>query len=664
MRRPRLIGTTAAAAVLAGSVIAGGTTAFVETPTAFEVLDGARETADTGTAPTTVTLPTGDRVTLLPNATHAIEPAPGREDASFIIPPSPSGDTVVVPTDRVAAIEAGEEDPRRYNVTELLKAGQADAAAALESELDDRAYVGLIPDTSPATTIAAVEELQKLRVSLRDRDGEAPDGSWVVCGARDGSGYEMIAIDANGEGSVELPPGDYIVVAGFWSDPTDTERGQTIMGITPVTIEGTPYDLHLDGDDAQPVSVDVEQNDAEFLNAIMSVGAQGGDVNTGYSTFLGPNEDAFLLPEPDLPELTQSFLYQATLRSPEGAEDPYVYNLAFHDGTAFPDETAFSVSDDELATVETDYRDLGVPYAGKTCDYGDYTERQLGNGFCRVIATAVPSQRTTYYTADPEITWRNGLSAGGLDENGDIVDGFRVSYNAIFEPGRSERVTPRGGFAAGIASAARIDKEGTDFLFVPVAPIGGGNEESLFLYGVKGKYALSRDGQPIADSDLDFYWQNVYTPLPEGDAGRYTLIADVTEPSRGTVFGTDASIEWRFDSSPVEDDEWRDIALPVVQLTADDIEGGYGELDGCQKIVLELRPDPNGAVVHAEDMTFEVSYNDGRTWKTVNIDREGNTATAELDHPLGARWVSVRMTARDDAGTEVEHTTIRAYGLK
>jgi hypothetical protein len=63
-------------------------------------------------------------------------------------------------------------------------------------------------------------------------------------------------------------------------------------------------------------------------------------------------------------------------------------------------------------------------------------------------------------------------------------------------------------------------------------------------------------------------------------------------------------------------------------------------------------------------MTFEVSYDDGATWKAVELDRDGDTATAELDHPRKARWVSVRMTALDDRGTEVEHTTIRAYGLR
>jgi hypothetical protein len=657
MRQSRLIGAAAAAAVIAGSVFAG-TSAYAQAPSNVPTGQAA--------APTTVTLPTGDRVTVLPNGSTAIEPAPGREDASFITPSSPSGDIVVVPTDQVAAIQAGEADPRRYNVSELLGAGITDAAAAPESELDDRPYAGLIPDTAPAAFTAEEEEdLQKLRVSLRDRDGEAPDQSWVMWAARDGSDFGLIEIEDYGDGGVALPSGDYVVVAGFWAEPTETERGQMIMGMTPVTIGDTLYDLVLDGADAQPVSVDVEREDAQALSTIMSIEARHDDVNLGYGTYISPQHDAFLLPEPDLAEFTQGFLYQTVFTSPEGAEEAYAYNLAFHDAAGYPEDTVYSVADDDLAIVETDYRDLGVPTAGATCDYGDLSDRQIGLGFCRVLDTVVPSQRTMYYTADPEIKWDNAMRGGELNEEGDFTDGFFVSYDAVFEPGRSDRVMPRGGLAAGISSAARFNEEGADFLYAPVAPVGGGNDEQLVIVGAKGTYELSRDGETLAAGEgHDFYWQNVFTELAAGDAGRYTLAADVTQAAATTVFGTDASVEWQFDSAPVEEWEWRDLALPVVQFSAEDIEGGYGERGACQEITLELRVDEYGPVVHAVDMAFEVSYDDGRTWKAVDIERDGDIATAELRHPRGAEFVSVRMSATDDAGTEVEHTTIRAYGIE
>lgn len=658
MRQRKRIGSAVAAtAVLAGSVIAGGTAATAETL--------APALAVQESAPTTIELPTGDRVTVFPNGTNGIEPGPGREDASFITPPSPSGDLVVVPIDRVAAIEAGEEDPRRYNVSALLRAGEADAAAASASELDDRPYAGLIPDTSPVQTFAE-EDLQKLNVSLRDRDGEAPGGSNIVWVARDGSDFGRLPVDENGTGGIALPPGDYVLAVSFWDLATDTARGERTFGIVTVTVGDEPTALAIDAADAAPVGVEVEQEDAVFLDAVLSVNA-GGALNVAAAGFLGPEYDAFLLPEPDLPDL--SFLYQPTLASPEGSDDPYAYNLAFHDATGFPDDPSFAPADDDLAIVETSYRDLGTPYSADvadTCDYGDYTDRQLGLGFCRLIATAVPSERTMYYTADPEINWTNALKAGESNDADRVVNGFLVTYDQIFEAGESERTMPNGGLSSGVAEMYQVADEGANAFGGGPAPVGGGNNEDLIVIGARGDAVLTRDGETIAAvTDIDFYRQSLFAELPEGDAGRYTLTADTTQSSTASVFGTDAHVAWTFDIAPIPDGEvFEHLPLPVVQLTSEGIEGGYAERGECQEITLDLRSYEYGPVVHAEEMSFEVSYDDGATWKEVELDRDGDTATAELDHPRKARWVSVRMTALDDQGTEVEHTTIRAYGLR
>ncbi|SDD96762.1 hypothetical protein [Glycomyces harbinensis] len=659
MRQRKRIGSAvAAAAVLAGSVFASGTAATAETLDAALVVQEA--------APTSVVLPTGDRVTLLPNGSKAIEPAPGREDASFITPPSPSGDLVVVPTDQVEAIENGDEDPRRYNVSELLRTGETDAAAASESELDDRPYAGLVPGT--AETFAAAD-LQLLNVSLFDPAGEAPDGAYITWQERDGEGSGRIPIGEDGIGGTELPPGDYVIYGDYWSDATDTERGQFVFGLTTVTIGDGPVKVALDGAAADPVTVDVERDDAQYLGAIVHLRARSEHTYMGLGSHLGPLHDLFLLPEPVLPEFDFEFLYQPVLASPEGSGDPYAYNLAFHDVIGFPDDTAFVVADEDLAAVATSYRDLGTPYGADTsdtCDYGDYTGRQLGSGLCRLIPTAVPSERTVYYTADPEIIWRNVLKAGEYDVNGDIVNGVFVSRYQIFKAGETAQVLPNGGLSSGVGEFYREVWEGANYIGGEPTPVGGGNDEELIVIGARGDAVLSRDGEVIATAtDMDFYWDPVWVELPEGDAGRYTLSADVTRASTASVFGTDASVRWSFDSAQLADgDDFASLPLPVVQLTSGGVEGGYAERDLCQQITLDLRWRDSEQVVHAEDMTFEVSYDDGATWKEVELDRDGNTATAELDHPGKARWVSVRMTALDDHGTEVEHTTIRSYGLR
>ncbi|MEU6249396.1 hypothetical protein [Glycomyces sp. NPDC047010] len=653
MRLTRLIGPAAALA-LAGSALATGTAAQAETPA-----------PDTG-APASVTLPTGDRVTVLPGGATGIEPAPGREDTTFLTPPSPDGDIVVVPADRVAAVLGGDEDPRRYNVTELLAAGQSDAAAAPAAALDDSEYTGLVPAADGAAAFAD-GDLQPLHLTLLDRDGKAPDGSWMLWVARDGSAAGDIPIGADGTGTIDLPPGDYIVVSGFWSAPTGTGRGQQIAGITPVAVGDGPAELVLDGAAAAPVGVHVER-ETEFLNAAFNIGAKGPE-NLGYGVFLGPLDDAFVLPEPDLPEYELSFVYQPVLTGPVTDPVPYAYNLAFVEKGAYPEDTEFTVADEDLAAVATDYRDLGTAYSAKqgdTCDYGDHVDGWLGSGFCSLVPTAVPSQRTMLYTADPDVQWNLNLKAGTSTPDGVfLTDGFAVGAAAVLEPGRSERTMPRGGLSAGLSGAYRHSDGGVDYMGFDLAPNGGGNGEQLVLAGDKGDVTLSRDGEVLSSVyGLDFYLERMYGPLPESDAGgRYTLSVDATETSKSRVFGTDFATEWSFDSAEAAEGEWSDIALPVVQLTSDAIEGGYAPKRGCQEITLDLRTNQYLPAVHAEDMAFEVSYDDGATWRDVPLDRDGDTATAELTHPRRAEWVSVRLTALDDHGTEVTQTVIRAFGL-
>jgi hypothetical protein len=102
----------------------------------------------------------------------------------------------------------------------------------------------------------------------------------------------------------------------------------------------------------------------------------------------------------------------------------------------------------------------------------------------------------------------------------------------------------------------------------------------------------------------------------------------------------------------------------VVNFDAEDIENGYAEAGDDQDVELEFATQPGAEQQVCAAMTFEVSYDDGATWDLVDIDREGNSATAELEHPEDAAFVSVRFTAADEAGNTVTHTTIRSYGLR
>ncbi|WP_232234126.1 S8 family serine peptidase [Micromonospora chokoriensis] len=74
----------------------------------------------------TVTLLTGDRVTVTATGAAAVRPGPGRSDLRFVTTRD-SGQLTVLPQDAVPLVRSGRVDRRLFNVTGLIAAGYDDA---------------------------------------------------------------------------------------------------------------------------------------------------------------------------------------------------------------------------------------------------------------------------------------------------------------------------------------------------------------------------------------------------------------------------------------------------------------------------------------------------------------------------------------------------------
>jgi hypothetical protein len=638
-----------AAVALCGTIAAGGAAAEAE-----EDHPALEPTIDT------VTLPTGDQVRILPGGALGLAPAPGREDITFTTVQAADGDgTIVVPGDKADELLAGTEDARRYNVTELIEDGSADAAALAESAL--ASVAGLPPIGDPA-------QEPTLTVTARDHAGQVPDGGYVAWhDTADHDNNGTLEFDENGVATADLEPGDYNLTHAVWNLGPGGQFTEFVFGIGHVTIGGEPTELVLDGADAAPVSVEVERPDARliFFSAMASATNADGVGGGGVGVFGPGGTDLYLMPETDVPGHTLGFWYEATLAGPEITAEPYQYNLAFAETDGFPEDTSFEAYDDKLAAVATEYTGFGEPVAGFTCDHAEQVGSDLGPGLCLLVDTPFPSRRLNLYTADPQIAWNSSIHGGVFDpETGSMIDGFREDVqDTVFTPGRAERTFPRGPVTAGPGEAVVSNVDGTASLEAAV-PLGAShNGEEVVLVGYAGDVELFRDGQRVD-------WVSGIDTL-EGfgleldGAGRYTLsVGGSREPLSGP-FAFKSFIDWNFDLDPtaIEPGQEQELVLPAVALTAPDIEGGLTP-NREQPIALELIRD-DGTGLEAAAMGLEVSYDDGFTWTPVelDIDLESGTATAVLHHPEDAEYVSTRMTATDTAGTEVEQTAIWAYGL-
>ncbi len=109
---------------------------------------GAAVTAPLGAASTTVTLLTGDAVTVGGGRVVDVRPAPGRDHVLFESYTDERGDLNVVPDDALAPLEKGTLDPRLFNVSELIESGLDDASADRLPLIVD--YAGPAPRSAAA----------------------------------------------------------------------------------------------------------------------------------------------------------------------------------------------------------------------------------------------------------------------------------------------------------------------------------------------------------------------------------------------------------------------------------------------------------------------------------------------------------------------------------
>ena len=110
------------------SLLAAAVAAGVVAPAVWAVPGVAGAVATPGTAGPTVTLLTGDKVTLGGMNGVVVRAAEGREHVSFFTQKDEQGDLHVIPEDAVSLVSSGKLDPRLFDATELVRDRYDDAS--------------------------------------------------------------------------------------------------------------------------------------------------------------------------------------------------------------------------------------------------------------------------------------------------------------------------------------------------------------------------------------------------------------------------------------------------------------------------------------------------------------------------------------------------------
>lgn len=618
--RTRFIAATAA---LVGAGLVPGAAAAEEpevpVPTVME--EGTTE----------VVLPTGQTVGIAPDGVLEID------GGAFSVGRNADGERLVTPLDAVDEVAAGDYDAEAFNVD--------DPGGAVDEE----------PEPEPNVTLTGAW-----------LDGSAPEQmgvAWTEVGTTEQGGPEYFE---GGAAELALEPGRYHVVTFMLKGPEENES-DVIASIQEVRVGTQPVELLVDGEKAKPLGFDLDR-ETESTNIQLDVFSYPPDVQEGDGAWLGfwalPGGDLYAVPTGKITGGNDvGYVVREGLTSPGGTADPYSYSLFRHGSRGFRGDLTPAVHDEDLARIDADYQTLGAKGTFTRQDLPEYPGYEPGF-YSNTGEVALPSSRTEFFTADEDLAWEHRAYfpyEGGPGSAWDLVH----HRSGVLDAGSVQDMTwnnaplsvgiDNNGQAWPPATFVRWD-EYESLYFAPWMFSSSANGEGVMSEYLPGKITLSQGGEVLAqNSEI-----GVGVATESVPAGELTLSANAEREAPWTPLGTRSEAEWTFDYDPEGNPV---LPVSVVEFAASGIVNGYAEAGTVQDVELEFAQQPGADPQDCAAMTFEVSYDDGTSWTEVALDRDGDTATARLDLPENASFVSVRFTAADEAGNTVAHETIRSYGL-
>lgn len=357
--------------------------------------------------------------------------------------------------------------------------------------------------------------------------------------------------------------------------------------------------------------------------------------------------------QPLLDRLGRDELVELRLDGTEQA--PYVYDLQRTADGEIPADLAWSVTEDELATITN--RFVGEP--GQLALESRAACRDWFWPPCMRSWEPVHlgTERVDYVSTQDGTDWYESM----LDVRGWEQRTDRRSHTAgeqrthdWFEPVTRPRTGPGFWYPR---------RDGNFFAVnVPHASTGVDGVTGIMEDESTVVTRLYADGQVVRSGPF----QAVQARVPDVEGwGEYRFEMDTTRPELWDL-STRTATAWDFRAqTTVEADR---VNLPLLQLDYHLDTDLTGTLAGGARQTIGLcavhNPGAAGAGVPTT-ATLEVSYDDGTTWQRAELDpeRAGSwSATVRID--ARATHLSLRATVSDDAGNRVTQEVIRAAGVR
>lgn len=143
---------------------------------------------------------------------------------------------------------------------------------------------------------------------------------------------------------------------------------------------------------------------------------------------------------------------------------------------------------------------------------------------------------------------------------------------------------------------------------------------------------------------------------------QYRLETSVTVPQETWSTSNRTTSTWVFGMDAAETGN-----LPLIGLTYDvPVDGDRAvSANGWTELSVIAAHDP-GALRAGEvtELSLELSYDEGKTWQAVEVTHDGDRWDARVKLPKGTDAVSLRTSAKDDAGNSVTQEVNRAFDVR
>ncbi|MHB9856768.1 S8 family serine peptidase [Streptomyces sp. YIM S03343] len=339
---------------------------------------------------------------------------------------------------------------------------------------------------------------------------------------------------------------------------------------------------------------------------------------------------------------------KVTLKLDGTAVSPYVYNVQFPQAGAVSNDQTYELNSSNTARQKVRYHAAAAGAVGMDSVYR-YRPGQLID-ISTTDTLRLGTERTEYYNVSDSRIWHavypdyraNSPQWGSLQV-------FDTAGRRPAEDWLRQVLRPA-------TRANGVSERTGDRLTLKIAELSDatpGHYASVDGVQDTAKGTLYADGQLVGDTTRG----GLGTFDVPAAKTSYRLVLDAQRTADWAVYSTRSHTEWSFISAHTD----QRAALPLLSVDYDlpglDL---LNRTDGDRTSSLGLSLRNQAGKVTAIGLKAWVSYDGGTSWKEAKV-RHGK---AELRHPEGARFVSLRVKAADPDGNTIDQTVIQAFGLK